>query len=551
MLNRLTFGTGRWWGIAVAFAALVCTASARGQTKLELQDRWIYFATNLLVDKNVDEIEAIFKRAGAAGYNGVLLSDSKFGRLSQMEPRYFRNVDRVKKLAQNDGLEIIPALFPMGYSESLLSHDPNLAEGLPVKDALFEVHAGEARLVADPTVGLPNMTEFRKWGFHDENVAADAARGTVVMRADGKNARLSLKLKLHPFRQYHVAVQVKSQDFRGTPEVKVLGKDGMSLIYSNLGVKPTQDWTLHHAVFNTLDQGEVNVYFGAWGAASGTLWWKEAKLEEIGLVNLIRRDGAPLTIRRESDQALLTEDRDFAKLIDPKSGTVPWPGAFDIYHEPPIIKTTGLADGTRLRVSYYHVVTVYDGQVAACMSEPKTYELLKDEAKRLHAAFGAKAYFMSHDEIRVANWDEACQKRHLDAGEILADNVRRCTKILQEVNPGGRIYVWSDMFDPNHNAHDQYYLVRGNWAKSWEGLDPQTIIALWYREKRDDSLKFFADRHHPMIVAGYYDAPVENLRAWLDSAAKVGGVRGVIYTTWQHNYRDLEAFAKIINEYRK
>src|SRR5256885_12000168 len=48
-------------------------------------------------------------------------------------------------------------------------------------------------------------------------------------------------------------------------------------------------------------------------------------------------------------------------------------------------------------------------------SEPKTVELVRDQAKRMHAAWGAKAYLMSHDEIRVWNWCDACQRRHLDA----------------------------------------------------------------------------------------------------------------------------------------
>ena len=51
-------------------------------------------------------------------------------------------------------LEIVPALFNIEYSNNLLWHDPNLAEGLPVKDALFVVSGGEARLVPDPPVSL-------------------------------------------------------------------------------------------------------------------------------------------------------------------------------------------------------------------------------------------------------------------------------------------------------------------------------------------------------------------------------------------------------------
>jgi hypothetical protein len=101
---------------------------------------------------------------------------------------------------------------------------------------------------------------------------------------------------------------------------------------------------------------------------------------------------------------------------------------------------------------------------------------------------------MSHDEIRVLNWCDACQRRGLDAGALLADNARTCVNILRQVNPGGRIYVWSDMFDPQHNAHKDYYLVRGDLTGSWEGLDQEVIVVPWYFEKRAQSLKFFAQR---------------------------------------------------------
>src|SRR5207249_5751226 len=69
----------------------------------------------------------------------------------------------------------------------------------------------------------------------------------------------------------------------------------------------------------------------------------------------------------------------------------------------------------------------------------------------MHAAWGAKGYMMSHDEIRVLNWCDACQRRHLDAGALVADNVKTCIQILREINPGGHIYVWSDMFDPQQD----------------------------------------------------------------------------------------------------
>jgi hypothetical protein len=502
---------------------------------------WLYVPQNLLVDKNVDDLATLFARAAKAGYTHVLLADSKFSKLGDMDARYFRNIERVKKLAAENRLEIVPALFSVGYSNDLLWHDPNLIEALPVRDALFVVSGGEARLQPDPPPQLKggDFSNLKQWDWKDDTVTAD--NGTALIRdPGGKNARISQKLKLTPFRQYHLSVRVKTADFRGTPEVKFLVRN-QSLNLQNLGVKPTQDWTTHHVVFNSLANTNVQLYLGSWGARGGSLWFDDAKLEEAGLVNLVRRDGAPLAVRKDGG-AELREGTDFSRVVDPLMGTRPWKGEYDVFHTPPVIKAA-LPDGTRLRVSYFHVATVYDGQAMICPSEPRTVELLRDQARRMHAAWGAKGYMMSHDEIRVLNWCNACQKRNLDAGALVADNARTCLSILREVNPGGRIYVWSDMFDPNHNAHKDYYLVRGDLAGSWEGLDKDVIILPWYFEKREPSMKFFAGRGHRQVIAGYYDHDPAQIRDWLSAAATVQGVEGVMYTTWKRDYKNLEAFA--------
>jgi hypothetical protein len=151
---------------------------------------------------------------------------------------------------------------------------------------------------------------------------------------------------------------------------------------------------------------------------------------------------------------------------------------------------------------------------------------------------------MSHDEIRVYNWCGTCQSRKLTAGQLLADNVRACAKILHETAPQARIYVWSDMFDPHHNAVDNYYLVRDTLAGSWEGLDKDIAIVPWYFEKRADSLKFFADRGHRQVIAGYYDHNPSQIKDWLKAAQPLPNIDGVMYTTWVSNFADIEAFAQ-------
>jgi hypothetical protein len=548
LLNlRLATGpAGLFQRLIVAFlltGVFVAELAAAPNRNLQI---WLYCAQNLAVDENVDELEKLFHRAARAGYTHVLLSDSKFGRLSDMDSHYFRNVERVKKLAEQLHLSLVPALFPIGYSNDLLWHNPNLVEALPVRDARFVVRDGTARLQADPQVQLKggDFSDLSQWNWKDPTVTADegAAR---IKDPKGQNSRIVQSVKLSPFRQYHLAVRIKTANFVGTAEAKVIAGE-QTLNYNHLGVKPTQGWAVHHVTFNSLDHTNASIYLGCWDGQSGSLWFDDAHLEEVGLLNLVRRDGAPLVVQRQ-DRSTLAEGVDCDPVVDPKMGNHPWKGAYDVWHEPPLIRAR-VANGTVLRVSYFHAVTVHEDQAMICPSERLTIELLRDQARRMHGAWGAKGYMMSHDEIRVLNWCAACEKRHLDAGALLADNVRACAAMLRQINPGGAIYVWSDMFDPNHNAVDKYYLVRGNLRGSWEGLEKDVIVVPWHFEKRKESLRWFADRGHRQLIAGYYDHRPEQVQQWLESTGDVRGILGVMYTTWQRKYQDLEKFAELIRK---
>ncbi len=513
-------------------------------------EKWIYCARNLAVDKSVTEIEELMRRGQAAGYTHMLLTDSKFARLGgieQMHGNYLKNAERVKQLAAQYKIELVPALFHVGYSNNMLWHDPNLVEGLPVKDVPLVVQGGEARLADADAPALPrgDFSDPKQWSWYDKEAITfenGAAKGT----ANGQNVRLAQKLAVQPFRQYHVTVRVKTQGLKGArPEVKALPakNGGTALNWDYLKVKDGEDWSTQHVTFNSQDNTDVSLVFGVWGASAGTVWWSEAKIEEVAFVNLIRRGGCPLTITA-ADGRVLKERADYESLKDPLMGTKPWAGEYDIFHKPPVLKTK-LPDGTKLLASYYHVATIYDGQAMVCPSEPRTMELLRDEARQLHKLFGAKGYMMSHDEVRVLGWCEACQKRHFTPGQILAENVRESAKILREVNPGGNIYVWSDMFDPNHNAKAKnYYLVNGSLEGSWEGLDKDVIVLPWYFEKRAESLKFFADRGNRQVIAGYYDSHPERIADWLGAAKGLPGILGVMFTTWENRYDDLEKFSE-------
>jgi hypothetical protein len=523
-------------------------------------ERWFYVTENLSEDENVTNVVALMQRAALAGYTHMLINDARFCRLATMDADYFNNVNLIKQAANSLNLEIVPAVFPIGYSNDLLFNDPNLIEALPVTNALLVVSNGFAVIQPDPPVAFPggDFSDLSLWSWKDDTVVAD--NGTArVTDPNGANARIVQQLMVTPFRQYHISVQIKTTNCVVAPQVLVLGGDDLVLNYNDLGVQPTQEWTTHHVVFNSLTNTTVSVYFGVWGGTTGTLWWDNAVIEEVAFLNLVRRPGAPLSITVEGG-APLVEGMDFATLTDPLMGTVPNPGVYDVYHTPPQLQifSTGLPDGTlppgltngtRLRASWSHAVTVNHDQANICVSEPATLDILRDQAQRMQWTWGTRGYFMWLDEIRVFNWCPACQARQMDAGAMLADNVQTCASILRQVNPGGRIYVWSDMFDPYHNAHANYYLARGNFANSWTGLDSDIIVANWNYYQRAASLQFFANLGNRQLIAGYYDSAPRLVINWLNAAQPYSGICGVMYTTWQDNYSDLETFEQLVANY--
>ena len=236
--------------------------------------------------------------------------------------------------------------------------------------------------------------------------------------------------------------------------------------------------------------------------------------------------------------------------MDPQLGAVPWGGEYEFAHPGARIRIRAgsrIRNGERLLVSWYHPMITVSGQVMCCLSEPKLEPILRDQARRVNELFHPRTFFMSHDEIRVANWCKACRDRKLTPGQMLADNVRKCTAILKAVNPRARIVVWSDMFDPHHNAVDSYYLVNGSLKGSWEGLSRDVIVANWNSGKARASLEFFAGRGHRQLIAGYYDADdLSNFQAWDSAARGVKGVIGFMYTTWEHKYNLLEAYGNAL-----
>jgi len=117
-------------------------------------DRWVYVSRSFSTDEHVEEVRAIAQTASEHGLTAIVLSG--MDRISLGSPEYLERLRKVKTIADQYHLEIIPSGFNTGYGGAILDHNKNLAEGMLVKDALFVARDGEARFVADSPAKLQN-----------------------------------------------------------------------------------------------------------------------------------------------------------------------------------------------------------------------------------------------------------------------------------------------------------------------------------------------------------------------------------------------------------
>jgi len=138
-------------------------------------DRFVWvFGWNLGQDRDVDEITEVLETAADHKINGAVMSLG-LDTLCKKSPDYFRRLEQVREVCRRRKLELIPAVFSVGYGGAALAHDKNLAAGVPVVDAPFVVVGGEAKLVPDPAIALANGgfeehsgNRLSGYRFHDQ-----------------------------------------------------------------------------------------------------------------------------------------------------------------------------------------------------------------------------------------------------------------------------------------------------------------------------------------------------------------------------------------------
>jgi len=525
--------------------------------------RWVYVSRGLHKDQDVEDIRAIVNTAAQHGLNGMVLA-AGLDRLDRQPARYLERLESVKRLCADRHIEIIPIVFSAGYGGSVLAYDRNLAEGLLVQDAPFVAQGAEARLERDSTAtivngGFEDHVGDRASGcrFHDQpgkvsfvdTTVAKEGRASLRFENFGQyphgHGRVMFEVPVRPHRCYRVTGWVKTEKLQPADrfQVQVLAGE-RSLAPVRVPAEPTADWRQFTIGFNSLGFEQVRIYAGVWGGRDGRFWLDDLRIEEVALVNLLRRPGTPLLVRDAQSDTKYEEGRDFATVSDPQLN-------FRFDHDgPPIRLLPGgrLRDGQKLQVSFFHGMAIHDGQVTVCMSEPKLYEIWQRETELIQQHLAPRRWLLSMDEIRAGGSCEACRSRQLSMAEILGECLTRQYQMIRRANPQAEVFVWSDMLDPNHNARDNYYLVEGDYTGSWKYVPKDMRIACWYFEKRRESLAHFSGLGFQTLAGAYYDGDtLDNPKGWLESLDKTPGALGIMYTTWQNKYALLTPFGDLVS----
>jgi hypothetical protein len=505
----------------LALLALLCLVPATPAQPKIYPKRWVYVSNSLDTDRDLAEVSRIVETAAAHGMNGMVLAGS-LDRIDLQPPEYFRRLKQLKELCDRRGVEIIPTGFNVGYGGALLAHDKNLAEGLPVKGALFVASGGKA-------------------GFQAESAP-------LRFETPGPVPRFEKTVTVTPYRCYRVKAKLRGQDVapNATLEIRADTLDGRrNYCWFERPFQSSAAWTEYTTAFNSAAAHSLIIRIWIEDGLAGKLTVADLRIEEVGLLNVVRRAGTPLEVRGEKSGITYEEGRDFSRITDPVMDF-----RFD-RENPSITLTSGtrIADGERLRVDYYHGTTIYRDQVAACMSEPKVFEIWSRQFPLIQQYLAPKTYLLALDEVRMGGTCETCRRRKMTMAAMLGDYATRLHDMVRASSPHAEVFVWSDMFDPNHNAQGNYYLVDGDFSGSWQYLPKDMQMACWYYEKRDRSLAHFSELGFHTLGAAYYDADdLTNPRGWLESLDQTPGAVGIMYTTWENKYKLLPAFGDLVSK---
>ncbi len=534
----------------------------------QYEDRWFYVSRNLMTDQDLADVEELVRTASKVNLNGMLFACGVEGYATWGPDRKAR-LAQLRRTCESNGVEIIPIIWSIGYG-TMLGRNRNYVEGILCKDIPYVAKGkkavyqqAEKPLLANGDFEQHNGDRFAINGWIDaagKRSFADTAvvhSGKCAVRLENfatdkyGHGRICMKVTLTPNRRYRMKVFAKSEGLvpnKGKFMLQFYGTNGSQKSAIIPDIAPTQEWKEYDLVFSSGEMTEGLMYVGMWGGVNGKLWIDDMTLETDGVSDVIRRDGTPFTVKNAKSGKVYEEGRDYGKVEGLKElSSAP---KKNLVLDLP--KGSRIHDGDELLISFYQPARAGSWQYSTCMSEPAIYDEFRASAKQIMEALNPRKWFLSMDEVRAGGTCAACEARHTDMAHILGDCITKQHDIIKAVRPDAEIYIWSDMLDPKHNAHDNYYNCKGTFEGSWNLIPKDIIISCWYHTIREQSMPFFEQLGFRTQAAAYYDVDeLDSSREWLETCNHTKNCTGIMYTSWRRKYALLEDFGKMVQEFSK
>ena len=586
----------------------------------DLMDQsWNYTTRSLIVSDG--SITGSIDRAKQMGLNGMVWKCYVEDVEVKGDTHRINYLGAVKEYARVKGIEIIPTIWAVGYS-SLLLYNANFVEGVPVKNVplvvgngqtSFSGETGEGVAITncgmeswngnvpnfwakdDPTLGYTSKSTDRHTGSYSLQIAP-ATTPTGGLSTKGVYQSVGVQIGGSYTASCWVKISTSVSNPYNAAEFQIVDANDRPIAYQEYKrADPNyvnNGWVQLTTDVFTPQTSSIEIRLKGTGNFGEKFWFDDVALS----VKAAATDGVEFPIIREGTPIVVKSSKDPNNCIIYNKGT-DWrlPAGYELkynYQDGNIyvyvngtLQPTGeinlvIPSGSRLKagdtiyVDYYTPKSSSESgsykQYGVCLSEPGLYEAMEHSAGSINDILSPKTWFLAFDEVRIGGNCAGCHSTGLTTAQIFGKSVAKQYEIIKSASPDAEIVVWSDMFDPNLNAKDEYYDVDGSLTDVVDYIPNDMIIACWYDWKDQGSveqvcvgakasLTFFADRGFRTMGSTFYDwdnvypdmptnLPDYNTQGWLraieelNAAGKRNNV-GVMYTTWENEYKYLNSFA--------
>ncbi len=442
--------------------------------------------------------------------------------------------------------------------------------------AMPEGEDGGAAVPAVRIVDFPDMTfrsayAIRCWNFSPErmerardairrlarlkfNVAAVADRHYAMLDKDipgmaGKKVRESLGEIFEYARRWHVSPRVDGPAFYFPPGPYSDGKRP-----APEASDPTTLAAIRYTATLKLE-GEKETVLEVADAKSGKTFPAPNVLYDLKTGR--SWDKEPVVVTSEDEEKKYEEGKDYAVRFGGISmpffsecaageGQPPDAPRVGRSANPPSavrrIATGSIKDGETVKVSFSYLCpdTRRPGKFHECMADKR---LLTDGDPENYAhrwcsmpaaVLKADHYCLSTDERRGIGYDARSAASGKTKSELFADFVKYQYQTIRKAAPGARIFMWSDMADPNHNAAI-YGMGRAAATLSKSDLNDLVMIP-WFDGTAEASLKFFRDQNFGVMPSVQGEGPDRGAVRWAYFLRKTYPTMlkrcGLQYTSW-------------------